>query len=63
MDAKARASQLQTIAKAMQDEGTFIPFIVREQVAAISPKVHDYGIYNDNVTRAGFHKYKTWMSK
>jgi peptide/nickel transport system substrate-binding protein len=63
MDAKARTSQLQAIAKAMQDEGTFIPFIIREQVASISPKIHDYGIYKDNMTRAGFHKYKTWMSK
>jgi peptide/nickel transport system substrate-binding protein len=62
-DAAASASTLQTIAQNMENAGMYVPFMTQGQVAAISPKVHDYGIFKDATTLAGFFKYKTWMSK
>jgi peptide/nickel transport system substrate-binding protein len=62
-DASSSTPLLQTLAKSMEDSGMYIPFITQGQVCAISPKVHDYGIFNDTVTQAGWFKYKCWMSK
>jgi peptide/nickel transport system substrate-binding protein len=62
-DDNASKATLQTLAQSMEDSGMYVPFITQGQVCAISPKVHDYGIFNDSMTLAGWFKYKTWMSK
>ncbi len=62
-DAGAAAATLETIARSMEESGMYIPFITQGQVCAVSPKVHDYGIFKDSMTLAGWFKYKTWMSK